>query len=208
VVFVRPKNNGPLENEAVMDAGGDSHTRPNECVLRGHEQKTHMNPARDFTLLRCFWVVCLTPPLESPGEKALCASSRSTRKHKCARRKSSLPPGAGAGESLARALNNVGNHYVVCGEGKRLKPILKRLFRSNPKHVTAISNWLALRPAERGSARSELPVARSTIRSRKSNAGREAWHGSGKQAGGVAAIESLRDETRGDFTPGLPAWMN
>jgi len=96
-------------------------------------------------------------------------------------------------------LNNVGNHYVVCGEADKAQPYFERILKSNPKHTNANLQLARLAVDRRQGARaleylSRVNDSQPEVRLLRA----EALHWSGKRTEALALLNGLQAETRAD----------
>src|SRR5260370_34376214 len=132
-------------------------------------------------------------------ESALRQAARLDSEQKCSEAERIYRQAVAQGTPSPALLNNVGNHYVVCGEGDKARTYFERILKSSPKHVNANLQLARLAAGRREGARALEYLSRVNDSQPETRMLRpEALHWSGKQAEALTAIDSLRGETSGD----------
>ncbi len=132
-------------------------------------------------------------------ESALRQAARLDSEQKCSEAERIYRQALAQGTPSPALLNNVGNHYIVCGEADKARTYFERILKSSPKHVNANLQLARLAAGRREGARALEYLSRindSQPETRMLRA--EALHWSGKQAEALSAIDGLRGETGGD----------
>jgi Flp pilus assembly protein TadD len=141
----------------------------------------------------CLASVCFAqaPAQESPLRQA----ARLDTEQRCAEAELLYQKALGQGAPSQPLLNNLGNHYLICGDPEKARTYFERLQKLNPAHANANLHLarLAVDRHEGGAALEYL--ARVTDQQPATRMLRaEALHLAGKQAAALAILEELQKE--------------
>ena len=141
-----------------------------------------------------------------PGD--LREAARLDREGKCEEAEPYYQRALAAGEPSAALLNNVGNHYVTCGQDGRAREYFERLLGANPAHRNANLQVARILTQKREGARAlehldrvpESDPAMDLLRG-------EALHWAGRHAEAIETLDRIQgeagDDPRVTFSAGL-----
>ncbi len=143
-----------------------------------------------------------------PQEAELREAARLDQAGKCAEAEQLYQKVLAGGEPSAALLNNVGNHYLICGQPLEAQPYFERLLRINTAHPNANVQLARIAVERRDGAKALRYLAQvgdsgpAVLLLRA-----EALHWSGKQAEARALLGDIEKNANGDarvlFTLGL-----
>lgn len=132
-------------------------------------------------------------------DSALRQAARLDAAHQCGEAERFYQQALAQGPASMALLNNLGNHYVLCGDAEKARSYFERVLKLNPQHANA-NLQLARIATERRQGTKALDylsrVGDSQPDTRMLRA--EALHWAGKQAAALALLDGLRNEVAGD----------
>lgn len=160
------------------------------------------NPGSDFSkaVARISLLVLLFPLTLGAQATSLRHAAQLDSEQKCDEAERIYQQVLSAGPPSLALLNNVGNHYVVCGNAEKARSYFERIVKANPQHGNA-NLQLARIAADRRQGVKALEylshVTDSQPVTRLLRA--EAAHWAGKQAAALAMLDAVQKETSGDL---------
>jgi len=149
--------------------------------------------------LLVLWFPCLAGAQES----ALRQAARLDSEQKCGEAERLYQQVLAQGAPSLALLNNLGNHYLLCGDPEKARTYFERLLKLNPQHANA-NLQLARIAVDRHQGESALVylarVSDSQFAIRMLRA--EAMYWAGKHAAAMAALDGLRKEAAADLRLG------
>src|SRR5438874_4984503 len=73
----------------------------------------------------------------SAGAQDLREAARLDAEQKCSEAERIYQQALAQGSASAALLNNIGNHYLVCGDSEKARSYFERIVQSNPQHANA-----------------------------------------------------------------------
>jgi len=141
-------------------------------------------------------------------EQELREAARLDQQGKCEEAEPYYQRALASGEPSAALLNNVGNHYLTCGQPAKARPYFERLLNTNPAHPNANLQLARIATDQKQGAKALEHLARvndsgpavSLLRA-------EALYWSGKRGAALATLYEVEKRANGDprvlFTLGL-----
>jgi tetratricopeptide (TPR) repeat protein len=136
----------------------------------------------------------------SAQDDALRQAARLDSEHKCADAERIYQQVLKQRPPSAALFNNVGNHYIVCGDAEKARSYFERVLRLYPQHTNANLQLARLAVDRRDGARALEFLARvadpqPAVRLLRA----EALHWSGKQSAALAMLDTTQKEIAGDL---------
>lgn len=162
---------------------------------------------RSYILAALFAALALAPRALAQ-EQALREAARLDSEGKCDEAEPYYQRALASGPPSPALLNNVGNHYLVCGQPEKARAYFERLLKADPAHVNANLQLARIATDQKQGAKALEHLARvkdsgpavSLLRA-------EASHWAGKQSAALAILDNLEKKAGGDprvlFTLGL-----
>ncbi len=132
-------------------------------------------------------------------DDALRAAARLDSEQKCADSERIYEQELAKKAPSAALLNNVGNHYIVCGDTEKARSYFERVLKSNPQHTNANLQLarIAVDAHQGGRALeylSRVQITEPTVRLLRA----EAMHWSGNASAALATLDAVQKEIGGD----------
>ena len=146
----------------------------------------------------CVWAFSLAWPAGAQ-ESPLRQAARLDTEHKCGEAEQFYQQALAQGAPSPALLNNLGNHYLLCGEPEKAGTYFERLLQLNPQHGNANLQLARLAVERHQGARALEYLARindSQPPTRMLYA--EALHWAGKQTAALAALDAAWKESAAD----------
>lgn len=145
---------------------------------------------------------CLALMFAQPGESqdsALRRAARLDAAHQCGEAEGFYQQALAEGSPSLALLNNLGNHYVLCGDAEKARSYFERVLKRNPQHANA-NLQLARIASDRHQGTRALEflarVADSQPATRMLRA--EALHWAGNQGAALTILDGLRKDADSD----------
>ncbi len=135
----------------------------------------------------------------SAQETLLRQAARLDSEHNCAGAEQIYQQVLARGPASPAVLNNLGNHYLVCGNSERAREYFERLLQVNPAHPNANLQLARIAANRHDGARAlqylaHVKDSRPTTRMLHA----EALHWAGKRAEAAAVMDGMQTESRAD----------
>ena len=147
-----------------------------------------------------------------PGEaqdSALRQAARLDASHQCSEAERFYQQALAQGSPSIALLNNLGNHYVLCGDAEKARSYFERVLKLNPQHANANLQLARIATDRHQGTRALEFLARvgdsqpATLMLRA-----EALHWAGNQTAALTMLDGLRKDAAGRPAPGFPLWID
>ncbi len=173
------------------------HVSRQKCRDGTQECVRHRRAEKCLAALLC--VVFVLAPRTAAQESPLRQAARLDAEHKCDEAERFYQQALAQGPPSTALLNNLGNHYLLCGEVEKSRAYFERLVKVNPAHANA-NLQLARMAADRRQGALALGylahVTDSQPATRMLRA--EALHWAGKNAAALSMLDGVQKEARAD----------
>ena len=146
----------------------------------------------------CFWAFWFALPAGAQ-ESPLRQAARLDSEHKCGEAEPLYQRALAQGPPSQALLNNLGNHYLLCGDPEKARVTFERLVQMNPQHSNANLQLARMAVERRQGARALEYLARVTDAqpaTRMLHA--EALHWAGNHAASLAELNAAWRESAAD----------
>jgi tetratricopeptide (TPR) repeat protein len=145
-----------------------------------------------------FLALVFTPRAESQ-DSALRQAARLDEAHQCSEAERFYQQALAQGSPSLALLNNLGNHYVLCGDAEKARSYFERVLKLNPQHANANFQLARIATDQHQGTRalqylSRLNDAQPTTRLLRA----EALHWAGKPAEALTTLDGLQKEAAAD----------
>lgn len=132
-------------------------------------------------------------------DNALRQAARLDTEQKCSEAERFYRQALAQGPPSVALLNNLGNHYTLCGDPEQARSYFERVIKINPQHANANLQLARIATDRHQGARALAYLARvGDAQPATSMLRAEALHWAGKQAAAMAILDGLRKAAAGD----------
>ncbi|SPE34728.1 exported hypothetical protein [Candidatus Sulfopaludibacter sp. SbA6] len=132
-------------------------------------------------------------------DSALRQAARLDAAHQCSEAERFYQQALAQGSPSLALLNNLGNHYVLCGDAEKARLYFEHVIKLNPQHANANLQLARIAADRRQGARALEYLARVGDSQPTTNMLRaEALYWAGKQAAALTMLDGLRKEAASD----------